>query len=78
MRESNANYGENLMLLDHAFGTFTYSSYRAGPGRRVGIGRTRYRDGECFAIPKSLPGQVTEPLRRAFAVGLRRRCETAR
>lgn len=53
--EGNRNFGENLMLFDHVFGTFFAPPDERGP-QRIGI---------ADPMPESLWGQLVHPFRRA-------------
>lgn len=56
--EGDRNYGENLMLFDHLFGTFFNPARR--PPKEIGI-----RD----AMPATLTGQIAYPFRRKSKPG---------
>jgi len=58
LREGNRNYGENLMLFDHLFGTF-FLPVRQRPPARIGIRE---------AMAPTFLGQLAQPFRRAVPV----------
>ena len=53
LAEGNKNYGENLMLFDHLFGTFMDPPNERGP-QRIGIAQQ---------MPATLWGQLVQPFR---------------
>lgn len=60
MSEGNRNYGQNLMLWDHIFGTYYQDVQRKAPKRL----------GSSLKLPKDFVGQLREPV-RAFVKSLR-------
>eukprot|EP00756_Hemistasia_phaeocysticola_P057619 Hpha_TRINITY_DN34226_c0_g1::TRINITY_DN34226_c0_g1_i1::g.34480::m.34480 len=72
LNESNSNFGENLMIFDHVFGTFFDGHLvrdSSGSKRRKtcpeAVGRARYCDGRdqpCLVrLPKGFLGQLSAP-----------------
>ena len=69
VNESNSNFGENLMIFDHIFGTFFNGNVRNGASQKQNapdeVGRVRYCDGHPQAglvrLPKSFIGQLCAP-----------------
>jgi sterol desaturase/sphingolipid hydroxylase (fatty acid hydroxylase superfamily) len=57
LREGNRNYGENLMIFDHLFGTYFYEDRR--PPVDIGISQV---------MPAHFLGQIKAPFSRAMRV----------